>query len=149
MDFLGDLTGSHRLTTAKELASLIRANCTVETQLGDDEFICTFVLDSGRSQSILVSVVDHPGFQIIQVKSRCCVAEKPSVIRAALRRNISTSLGGLALDLSTEPAVIDLVQKSIVLRESGTNFEEFLDTVLSVVNQADYIEQRRSSQDIF
>lgn len=137
------------MVTITELAEFVSLNFRVSPEIGHDEFVFTIGLENGRRQTVMVSLSDKRSCKVIEVKSRCCVANNAKIVRSALRRNMRTPLGGCVMDTSTEPHTIDCVQRLVVPVKVGPNLREFMNAVSSIATQADAIEKRTGGEDVF
>lgn len=131
------------------LAEYIRINLHVPVVGEGNQLILSLALENGRNQSVLISIKDFNAAKIIEVRSRCGVITDPKTIRASLRRNYSSSIGGLCMEKVDGKHVIDYVQRLIVPTGLGVNIEEFLTTISTIALQADLIESNLSNNDVF
>src|ERR1051325_8995204 len=103
-------------TLIEEFGSVLEqiSNLRVEYRLA--EVLVTVSLAERRTQT--VKIVSHRGrhgpYNVLQFISRAWTARDPKMIRSALRTNAGNELGGLALDTSTNPALLDVVYNVVV-----------------------------------
>jgi hypothetical protein len=74
------------------------------------------------------------------------VARDYKIVQRAIRTNAGNELGGLVLDTSSDPAVIDVVYNLVA---EGVGINEFVDSLYSVAGLADHIEERFEGRDDF
>jgi len=137
------------MTNLIELAEFVRVNLRVPVQGNAKQLILTLSLNSGRTQTVLVSIKQASEGQLIEVRSRCGVISDAKSIRALLKRNLTTGLGGIAMEKVEGHHVIDYVQRLVVPPGLGVNIAEFLDTISSIGVQADVIESKLGHADVF
>jgi hypothetical protein len=135
--------------TSKDLAEIVTREFRINPQIVNNEMLFTLALTKGRSQCVLISLIEKFAFQVILVKSRCCLATNASMVRSILSRNLKTPLGGFSLDTSTSPNAIDFNQKIFIPRDSELNISEFISTISKVASHADQIEQKLNQEDTF
>ncbi|GEM_PF-2120873 len=120
----------------------------VSIERGHNECLLKFYLANGRRQSVLLSLKAAGAWGLIELKSRCRTACDAQTIRSALRRNINNPCGGFALDFTTKPATVDLVQRLIVVNREP-NYPALFQSLNFVMHSADAIEQKQSDIDEF
>ena len=131
------------------LSDFIALNFRTKTQVGHGEIMFTVKMSNDRSQTVLVTLANKRDFQLIEVRSKCAAIQDAMMVRSALRRNLSTQIGGLSLDTSTQPNSIDFVQRLVSPNKDGPNLPELLNTIALIASQADQIEQKFSNSDCF
>lgn len=131
------------------LMEYIRLNLRVPVRGEGKQLILTLSLSNGRTQTVLVSLKNYKEGAVIEVRSRCGVISDAKAVRTSLKRNFTSSLGGLAMEKVEGRHVIDCVQRLVVPPGLGVNIDEFLDTISSIGMQADLIESKLSHADVF
>lgn len=137
------------MTNLLELAEFVRVNLRVPVQGDTKQLILTLSLNKGRTQTVLISLKKLSEGQLIEVRSRCGVISDSRSIRASLKRNLITPLGGVTMEKVDGHHVVDCVQRLVVPPGLGVNIVEFLDTITSVGVQADLIESKLGHADVF
>ena len=137
------------MTNLIELAEFVRVNLRVPVEGNKKELIVTLSLNNGRTQTVLVSIKESSEGQLIEVRSRCGVISDAKNIRALLKRNFRTPLGGIAMEIVNGHHVIDCVQRLVVPPGLSVDIAEFLDTISSIGVQADLIESKLGHADVF
>ena len=120
---------------------------TMDVHVGEHELLAELTLGA-RKQSVSVSVGDckSSGGHTVRLLSRACPVRDHKIVRAALNANDNLELGGLCLDTTTNPPVIDVVHNLVA---EDLNFEEFVHSLLAVARYADQIEKRMVGTDTF
>lgn len=131
------------------LCQLIEQNLNVRTTVSDNQILFTIGVTSSRNQTVLITMNTFLDGQVVEVKSRCGVVTKANTVRQCLRRNLISPLGGIAMDTSTQPKTIDIIQRLAIPNGLGVNIPELLATITSVAIQADTIEEKMGLGDIF
>jgi hypothetical protein len=135
-------------TLIEELAASLRQVHGVCVEHGLTELLATLPVGNGRSQTVKV-VCDRATrgpYHLLRLTSRACAARDYKIVQRALRTNAGNELGGLALDTSTDPPVIDVVYSLIA---EGVAINDFVDSLYSVAGLADHIEERFEGRDEF
>lgn len=127
---------------------VISLNAKVSIASGQGQALLKFNLGNGRTQTVLLALRTVPGFSVVELKSRCRAALNANAVRSGLKNNLLSPCGGFALDITSEPATVDLVQRLIAIN-GEPDYSEFLHSLSSVVHRADAIEQTQSESDQF
>jgi hypothetical protein len=128
--------------------NIIAPEGQVTVTRGNSEALLNFSLFSGRRQFVLLKLISARGFTVIEMKSRCRVAETAVDIRESLTSNLNPMPGGFSLDTSTNPPSIDLVSR-IIWFDDDANYHELVDCLHFLVLRADAIERRFFPKDRF
>lgn len=137
------------MTSAREIGKFIDLNFKAQKEMGKGEVLVTLPTTRGRRQNVLITLIDGGNCQIIELRSRCCLAKKATIIRSALRNNLKTQLGGFAMDSSEDQDAIDLMYRAIVLRNGAPNWEELKTAIDYIAAEADRIESKSGKADVF
>jgi hypothetical protein len=135
-------------TLIEELAASLRQVHGVRVEHGLTELLATLPAGNGRTQTVKV-VCDGAAkgpYHLLRLTSRACVARDYKIVQRAIRTNAGNELGGLVLDTSSDPAVIDVVYNLVA---EGVGINEFVDSLYSVAGLADHIEERFEGRDDF
>lgn len=110
--------------------------------------LVTLPVGQGRTQTVKVSTLQarHGAGVVVRLQSRACAAQHAAVVSGALRANGNLEWGGLALDTSTNPPVLDVVYQMI---GEELDMDDFLKALQHVANYADSIERATSGRDHF
>ena len=107
---------------------------------GESELLVEVFLGKRTQQvSVTMKPGKKAGGQLVRLLSRACVVSDHKLIRSALAANSNLELGGVSLDMSTEPPVIDVVHN---LAAKELVFQEFAQSLFSVARYADFIESK-------
>ncbi|MEO2031093.1 MAG: hypothetical protein ABGZ35_03305 [Planctomycetaceae bacterium] len=127
---------------------VISINAKVSIRHGRGKSLLSFRLGNGRSQTVLLSLKSVHGVGVVELKSRCRIASTAATVRSALKRNLSSPCGGFALDLTTDPPAVDLIQRLVAV-DGEPDYTELLHNLSSIVHRADAIEKTQSDIDEF
>lgn len=135
-------------TLIEEFGALLKQIRGVQVECGLMEMLVTLPTNEGRSQT--VKVLCHRGtrgpYNVLRLVSRACVPRDHKVVHRAMRMNAGNELGGLALDSSSDPPVLDVVYNLIA---DSLDPNEFVSSVYRVAGLADRLEQRIEVRDEF
>ncbi len=114
---------------------------------GEREILVEVALEN-RKQTVSISLKFHKsaGCHSLRLVSRACPVKDHKTVRAALLANSNLEFGGLCLESSTSPPVMDVFY-SLVAEE--TPFEDVVKALVSVAQFADRIEKRMVGSDVF
>lgn len=121
---------------------------TFQVQYQAAVMIVTLPVGQARTQTVKVSTLQarHGAGIVVRLQSRACVARQAATVSGALRANGNLEWGGLALDTSTNPPVLDVVYHLI---GEDLDMDDFLKALQHVANYADSIERTTSGGDQF
>ena len=120
----------------------------LEVHPGEKELLVEVFLGERKQQvSVTIKASKSAGCQLIKLLSRACVVNGHQVVRSALTTNSNLELGGLCIEMSTDPPVVDVVHNLVA---SDLIFQDFAQSLYSVAFYADQIENRMmGGEDVF
>ena len=133
-------------TLARQLQSATH-NLRLAVHAGTEELLVEVHL-ADRKQSVSVSMAGCKAAKAttIRMLSRCGPIKDHRTVRAALITNANMELGGLCLDTTTNPPVLDVIYHMVY---ENHQFEDFLMSLYSVAKYADQLEQKLVGGDNF
>lgn len=134
----------------QDLAKILKSahGVPMHVDVHDAEMLVTLELPNNRSQGVKITLRDIPerSVSLVCMRSRASVARDHRSVRLALEANGGFRIGGLALDTSTVPPMIDVVYN---LDADELNLAEFLRVLSQIAIYADAIERRNLGSDEF
>jgi len=135
------------LTIIQDLGRMLMHVPGAHVDFRDAEMLVTLQLGAGRQQVVKVfSLKTETGGRFVRLQSRAVAIKSHGTVRSALRENCGFGIGGLAMDTSVNPPMLDVILSLPVV---DLNNDEFLSAIMSVAHYADSIEQRSGGPDQF
>lgn len=116
----------------------------------DAEMLVTVRLDKGREQRVkLVTMAcEHRDIEyvVLRLQTRVCLASNHKIVQRALQANASSEPYAFALDVLSEPPVIDLL---FHCRARVDGIHDIYGAMMQIAERADAIERKVSPEDVF
>lgn len=135
-------------TLIQELCHLLKPISGIRVDYQPDEMLVTLPTAGGRRQAVKVwtEKCRHDDYHLVRLRSRATAAKDHRMIIAILNTNANLELGGLGLDLSTNPPAVDVLYSCV---GDQILFTDFLTALQRIAAFADSIEQRTNGSDNF
>lgn len=135
-------------TLVQELHRLLKPMSSFRVAFQADELLVTVPTIGERQQIVKVWTEKsrHDDYYLVRLQSRASAAKDYKMINSILSSNANLELGGLGLDLSTNPPAVDVLYSYI---GDQMSFSDFLNGLQRIAAFADAIEQHTVGGDNF